>query len=323
MKNLGVRVALVAILVPVALAVAGVALQLAWLPEVPATLTTHWAFDGTADGFGPSWTMPLMTGVIGFGIPALFGAILARTVRPAGPTATQKVLAVGSLFAVTVVSTGVTGSVAIQRGLGAGDPRPDVLPVMVGGFAAAFLVAAAAWFVLPRAVPGGSTQGPAVPLVPVAAGERVAWVGLARLTTGALIALAGTVVLVTGVIIFVIALTGWWWFALIPVVVGLVVLGTSAWQVRVDGTGLTVRGALGWPRYRVTLAELESAGVTDVTPLGEFGGYGVRLGLGRRLGIITRAGEALEVQRRDGRAVVVTVDDAATAAGLLNALAAR
>jgi hypothetical protein len=60
-----------------------------------------------------------------------------------------------------------------------------------------------------------------------------------------------------------------------------------------------------------------------VVPLGEFGGFGLRWGPGRRLGIITRGGEALEVQRRDGRTVVVTVDDAATAAGLLMAFAAR
>jgi hypothetical protein len=75
--------------------------------------------------------------------------------------------------------------------------------------------------------------------------------------------------------------------------------------------------------YRVAAADVASAGTTSVVPLGEFGGYGIRFGLGRRLGVITRGGEALEVQRRDGRAVVVTVDDAATAAGLLTAYAAK
>ena len=84
-----------------------------------------------------------------------------------------------------------------------------------------------------------------------------------------------------------------------------------------------MRPTLGWPLYRVALSDVASAATTNVVPLGEFGGFGLRWGLGRRLGIITRGGEALEVLRRDGRAVVVTVDDAATAAGLLTALAAR
>jgi hypothetical protein len=319
MTRLSFRLALVAVLVPFALAVTAVALQLAWLPDLPASVITHWAFDGAPDASAPSWTMPLLTGIVGVGIPALFGAILAAGAGPCGPTATHKLLAVASVFAVTLIGVGLTGSLAIQRGVA--DERPDVLPVVLGGLAAAFLLAAAGWFVLPQAVPGGSVAGAPVPVVPVAPGERVAWVGIARFGTGVLIALGGTVVLVTGVIVFAIAVTGSWWYALIPVVVALAVLGTSVWRVRVDGSGLTVRGALGWPQYRVALGELESAGVSEITPLGEFGGYGVRFGLGRRLGIVTRAGEALEVTRRDGRAVVVTVDDAATAAGLLNALA--
>ena len=57
--------------------------------------------------------------------------------------------------------------------------------------------------------------------------------------------------------------------------------------------------------------------------LGEFGGWGIRFGRGRRLGIVMRSGEALDVQNRNGSALVVTVDDAATAAALLKAVAAR
>jgi hypothetical protein len=93
--------------------------------------------------------------------------------------------------------------------------------------------------------------------------------------------------------------------------------------VRIDENGLTARPTLGWPLYRIPLADIASAASTTVVPLGEFGGFGLRWGLGKRMGIVTRGGEGLEVQRRDGRALVVTVDDAATAAGLLTALSAR
>jgi hypothetical protein len=39
--------------------------------------------------------------------------------------------------------------------------------------------------------------------------------------------------------------------------------------------------------------------------------------------VITRSGEALEVRRKDGRAVVVTVSQTESGAALLNSLAGR
>jgi hypothetical protein len=317
------RIALVAVIIPFALAVVGVALQLAWLPELPETIATHWGFGGEPDSFGPSWSMPLLLGVLGVLIPALFGVVLARTVRPEGPTATQKLLAVASLFAVTLLSIVVTASIAIQRGLAVGSSSPTILPVLGIAVGAALLLAAAGWIFLPRAVPGVSTRDGVTPPVALAPGELVVWVGHARFSTWALIALCGVIAVATAVVAFVIALRGAWPLAIVPVVVLVSVLGSASWRVRVDADGLTVRPTLGWPQYRVALADVASAAKTTVVPLGEFGGFGIRWGRGRRLGIITRGGEALEVLRRDGRALVVTVDDAATAAGLLTALAAR
>ena len=313
------RIWLVSIVVPVLFAAIGVGLQLAWLAELPATIATHWNFAGEPDAFGPSWTMPVMLGVLGLVLPGMFGTILARTVGVAGPTATQKLLAVASLFAVTMVSIAVTTSVAIQRD-GAGEPQIG-LSLLVG-VAISLALAVAAWFLLPRAVPGRALATDSVTPVEVAPGERVVWVGHARFETWAIALLTGVVVLATGAVAFAIATTGLWALAVVPLVLAAALLGTTSWTVRVDPAGLTVRGLLGWPVYRVPAAQVAAVGTTDVVPLGEFGGYGIRFGLGRRLGVITRGGEALEVQRRDGRAVVVTVDDAATAAGLLTAYAA-
>lgn len=323
MNRLPLRIALVAVIAPFALAVVGVALQLAWLPELPATVATHWGFTGEPDAFGPSWTMPLLLAVLGVVFPVLFGGILARTVRPEGPTATQKVLAVASLFAVTLLSIVITASVAIQRGAQVGASSPTILPVLGIGMASALALGIAGWFLMPRAVPGRSAVDPATPPLPVAPGEQVVWVGHARFSTPVLILLCCTIALVAGVVVFAIAVAGVWPLAIVPVVVGLAVLGTASWRVRVDASGLTVRAALGWPQYRVALADVAAVTTSMVMPLGEFGGYGIRWGLGRRLGVVTRAGEALEVKRRDGRTIVVTVDDAATAAGLLTTLAAR
>ena len=63
--------------------------------------------------------------------------------------------------------------------------------------------------------------------------------------------------------------------------------------------------------------------MVDVSPFAEFGGWGYRVGRGGRVGIVLRSGPALQVERTGGRSLVVTVDDAATGAALLNTLAAR
>jgi hypothetical protein len=107
--------------------------------------------------------------------------------------------------------------------------------------------------------------------------------------------------------------------ALIAVLIGLL----SFVVVQVDERGVTVRSPLGWPRTRVPLDEIVRADVTPVKPLRDFGGWGWRVGRGGRVGIVLRAGEALLVERTGDRSLVVTVDGAPTAAGLVNALADR
>lgn len=53
-----------------------------------------------------------------------------------------------------------------------------------------------------------------------------------------------------------------------------------------------------------------------------FLGWGIRV-IGRRIGVLIREGEAIEVTRTDGRVFIVTVPQAARGAALLNAVAAR
>ncbi|HWM33513.1 MAG TPA: DUF1648 domain-containing protein [Pseudolysinimonas sp.] len=320
MNRLTFRIALVGLILPLTLVAIGVGVLLAWLPAMPAEIATHWGFSGEPDAFGPAWTMPLMLAVVGVALPVTFTIIATRSMTPAGPTATHKVLLVSALFVGFFVTYAMLSSVALQRD-GATGAQP--IGAFIGiGAVVAFALAALGWLVLPRSVAGRSMREPGTS-VPLAPGERVVWVGHARFSAGVLVALVATVVLATGGVAFAIGTTGSWWLVVVPVVLSLALLGTVSWRVRVDPSGLTVRAALGWPMYRVATADVVAAGVTDVVPLGEFGGYGIRLGLGRRLGIVTRGGEALEVQRRDGRAVIVTVDDAATAAGLLTAYAAK
>lgn len=315
------RMAMVAIILPVAIAVIAVAIQLAWLPVLPERIVTHWSFGDVPDAYGPAWTSPLLTGLIGL-LPALIGGVLLVRLTPAGgPSWLQKLLAVVVLGMAALISVVATGTLAIQ--LNGGTGAGGVGPIVLWGAFAAIVLGVAGWFIMPKAGVVGPRSAPAEP-VKIAPGERVAWVGVARFSLPLLLPLLGIVIVLLGITAYVFVTTGIWGMILIPIVVGVSLLGTVFWHVRADERGLQVRGALGWPLFQVPAADIQSAGVTEVSPMtGEFAGWGIRFGKGRRLGIITRGGQALEVQRRDGRAVVVTVDDAATAAGVLEAYASR
>ncbi|OKI01196.1 hypothetical protein A6A06_20455 [Streptomyces sp. CB02923] len=94
-------------------------------------------------------------------------------------------------------------------------------------------------------------------------------------------------------------------------------------RVTADHRGLTIASPfVPRPRLRIPLARMEEAGVQQVNPLRDFGGWGYRIRSGRS-GVVLRTGEALALRLTNGRVFVVTVDDAATAAALLNALVAR
>ena len=136
----------------------------------------------------------------------------------------------------------------------------------------------------------------------------------------------GTCVAIAGVAVLVLALASEtlavWIAVLATAVVALSILANARFHVRVDSDGLFLVSAVGWPRVQVPIAEVVSAEVVDVAPMAEFGGWGMRWAADRRFGVVLRAGEGILVRRTDGRSVTVTVDDAATGAGLLNAYAA-
>jgi hypothetical protein len=73
-------------------------------------------------------------------------------------------------------------------------------------------------------------------------------------------------------------------------------------------------------RVHVAAADLESAAVVDCHPLRDFGGYGLRIGRGGRIGWVTRRGPAVRIGRRFGGDVVVSIDDAAGAVAAIERL---
>jgi hypothetical protein len=308
-----------AILLPLVVTIVGI---LVIVPFVPARdIAVHWGPTGEPDGYAPAWVTVLVLAIVGVLTPLAFGIPLFATRRD-GVSFTQKTLAVVSLWlAVFLVLLG-GWMVLGQQDAGAAPP-----PVGLGllfAFGVSLVVAGVAWAFAPPTVPVEPVGTPAEPL-PIADGERAVWIGRTRLATPGLVVVVLAIVLSAAAGVFAAIVTDGAAAAVlgVPVLLLALLLTTSYWTVRADAAGLTVRSATGWPRFHLAAGEIAQAGTTRATALGEFGGWGIRFGRGRRLGIIMRSGEALEVQGRDGGALVVTVDDADTAARLLSAVALK
>lgn len=311
----------VAVVLPLIVGAVAVALQLAWLPQLPDPVAIHWGADGP-DGFGAPWSNPVLTAGLAVGLTAMFAAFLA-TARGAAPTPTHKLLAVLSLVTALFLGATVTASVAVQRGLDDARDAPSIDGWMGLALAASLLVGVVAWFALPKAVRPGTDASPARPLS-LAPGERGAWLATTRVATGAVVAILGGLGVVLAVAVFAVALRDDLWPILgAPMLLlALAAIGT-VWRVRVDAAGLLVRSLpFGWPRVRIRPAEIARVRTAHIEPLADFGGWGWRWAPGNGFGVVTRGGEAIEVLRHDGRRFVVTVDDAATGAALLAAYAA-
>lgn len=290
-----------------------------WLPEIPDPAATHWGLDGV-DGFGPPSTYLWLATFVGFGIPVLMVAsTLAMSRGQWGVTARfLGAMALGMAGLGAVING---GSVAVQRGLDDAAQVGAVWPVILGGFCVGALLALAGWKLQPDVGPLPSNDLTTVPLPSIGAGERVVWIGTATMARGAqiTIAAAGALVLAVAVVTLLQAPEMSWVPLLVLVVVCLALAATASFRVRIGADGLTVRSQLGIPRLHVALDEITSVRAFECHPLAEFGGYGWRLGIDGRTGIVLRSGPAIEVARRCSGAVVITIDGADVAAATLQA----
>ncbi len=155
------------------------------------------------------------------------------------------------------------------------------------------------------------------------------WTGTVELPAWfvAVVTTVAAVLIVLGVLRLLIAGPHGWPIFLAPTLLLTVIVATAQFVVTAGPRGFVVRSALGWPRLTVSASDLATAGVVTVDPMADFGGWGIRWVIGPsrkgRWGVVTRRGPGLEVVRRDGRSIVVTVDDAGTAAAVLETYARR
>ncbi|MER5947230.1 hypothetical protein ABT127_14285 [Streptomyces sp. NPDC001904] len=288
------------------------AVRTALRDRLPDPMATHFPGSGPPDGFSSGSGFLVVGLLMLVGTGALFGVVAGR--QRVGAARWTVVLGWGT--------AGLLGSVAVsvlRVNAAVGDAHDARMPwwhLAVAGAVAA--VAGAGGWLLTRGWPrtwevGEGTAGTSLALRD---GERAVWVRRA----GSLpLTLLGSALIAAGLVAA--ALVGWWG---LPVAgAGLASLGFGRVQVTVGPQGLVVaQSGLRWPRVRIPLEQVESASRRTISPLGDFGGWGYRVRPGAT-GVVLRAGEALVVRRTGGREFAVTVDDAGTAAALLNSLVAR
>ncbi|AEG43858.1 DUF1648 domain-containing protein [Isoptericola variabilis] len=311
------KVVVLASLVALGTVLLAAAIVWTWRHELPDPVASHWSAAGEPDGFMSLEAFALSSVLLVAGCVALFGAIGWSWGTSAS---TRRTVGAATVWSGAFGATLLLAGTASQRGLD--DATQATSP---GGALALALVLPLVPAVLAALVVPGDPREPATtPVaddaarVPLAEGERAVWIRRADGVPG--LAVGALAIALTAVLAVVLQL---WAMLVVPALLAVVLAAMFAFTVRVDASGLTVRSALGWPSTRVPADEIVRADVTRVRPLRDFGGWGWRVGQGGRTGVVLRAGEALEVERTGGRVLVVTVDDAATAAGLLNTVAER
>ncbi len=304
---------LVGVVLP--LVAAGAVLAVTW-DDLPAQVAVHWGPGGQPDGFvdlGPALV------AIAVGLPLVVYVVMAAIMLTAPPSAPGirwlRALPAGVCWFTTAV---VILSVAAQVGAqGADTPlRWWWMAAAIGlGVIGTALTAA----VVPGAAPlphRDATPPPDAPRLPTSPGQ-VWWAGTAP--SGRAVPVIAVLVLVPGIVLSVV---GAWWSLLLIAPAALLVAMSAVFRVTVGAERLVVAGGFaGWPRLRIPLDTVAAARVTT-TGVWEWGGWGLR-SRPRGTGVITRAGEALALTRTDGSQVVITVDDAGTAAAVVNTLLDR
>ncbi len=317
------RATWVALVVPVVVTAVAVALQLAWLGNLPDPVAIHWGLTGGPNGFAAPWVSIVITSASGLLLPVLVAAATIPALRRGAQGPTFRFMAALSAGMSVLMGVVATWALGMQRGLADASAAPSITPALLVGLAAGVVVGAVGWAVQPsqeQVIVGASAAEP----LPVGPGERVMWTRTATAAPWLMLLLGGTTLVTVALAVaawFTDPARAWTWLATTVVIV-LAIAGTGAYTVRVDGDGLTVTAALGLPRFHVPLAEIDTAGTGDVVGLGEFGGYGIRHAP-HTTGVILRNGPALRVRRTNGRYLVITVDDAKVAAALIEGLVER
>lgn len=308
---------LITLVAPVALTAVAVLVALTWADELPDPVATHWGTGGTPDDFsslGGALLLLALTSVV------LSLSCWVLALRLGAEATTRRIAAGTSVGMAALLAVLVVGSLALQRGLADARDAGPITGAVVAAFATGLVLGVVAALLVPGDPDVTTADAPPADAarLPLAPGERAAWT--ASVWSPAAVGVALPVIALQ--VVLSIVLDTWLLLAIAAVLAAL--LATMlVLRVTVSTAGLVARSPLGWPRVHVPLEQVVAAHAETVSPLRDFGGWGYRVALDGRAGFVLRAGEALVVERTGGRTTVVTVDDATTAAALLNTLAER
>jgi hypothetical protein len=323
----GLRVVLVAIVIPLALTVIALIVSFSLAATLPASIPTHWNVKGEVDGYGSPYTYPIIIASVCLPFIAIFGGVVVLMTHRYQLTIMGKLLAVISVWLVVFLSIAMIGALLATPSITSG--TVPAFRVVGWSLLVAFVVAVAAavgaWFLLPRAARRTPGRAPAVAPIVLGEGERATWIRSTAANPRVILGLVGILLVVTAVCVLVVVHSDGrvWPIVIIPILLIGVALTNLAWTVRIDDTGVRARSAIGIPTITIHLADIASADVLDVNSFTEYGGWGFRWGFNGRMGVIVRSGEALEIRRLKGLSFVITIDDADSAAALINSLIAR
>ena len=302
---------MVAVIAPIL--IGGAVLATIW-SSLPDRVAIHWGAAGEADGFVDRGLGLL---ALTFGIPAIVGVVLVAVVAAVPATAPG----IRFLVAVPAATTWFFIGRVVVSLVGQTDGESDLRWWWFGAALVAAACGAAAAMIAAGPAP---EPAPAVAEPPATAarladrtGSALAWTGETSSGRGLWVVLG---VAIVPAIVFL--ALGVWPVVLVMAPVVLVILGTTRFRVTIGAEQVVAAGAMGgWPRLRVPLSTITRADATTTTVY-EWGGWGIRA---RHDGsaVVTRAGPALELRRADDTRVVITVDDAVTAAATVNTLLAR
>lgn len=312
------RTAFIATAVSLAALGGAAAVVLSWRGILPDPIAVHWGINGSANGFSSVGSfVAVILAVFGSTI-CLFALLSVAAGLPQSPSRimTGAIIYMGFTGASIMLAT-----TAIQRG--ASQSLGTFLPgwVLLGALALPLIPAIIAGFIVGTTPIADAAAPPPkdLPHAQLVSGKVQAWRGSTRARPVTFTSVEVLVLLSLIPIAFV--TRQWSWVLLAFVLAAGLSLGL-AYKIVADERGLIVSSWPGWPSKRIHARQIESADVTEVSPLGDFGGWGFRMGVDGTEGIVTRKGQGIRVSYGQGRALVVTVDkDALGAAATLNAAA--
>ncbi|MGW1375761.1 DUF1648 domain-containing protein [Streptomyces sp. NPDC002446] len=299
-----------------AAATAAAAVYASVADRLPDPLATHFDADGRADGFSSTHGFLTVCLAVLLLLAAVFGLLSGVRTRA---TSAPWLIATGYA---TAAGIGYPLCVNLLGNAGAADASAVRLPLWQAAVTLAVALLAGAL----GGLLAGSAPRPAgrpaddAPRLDLPAGTTAGW---SRTISSPPLVLMGALMLGAGLVI---ALVANWLSGAILGICGVLALAVTSVRVTVDRRGLTLSPVLA-AALRVRFRRIDPARVAEVTSrpvdcFGEFGGWGYRI-RAHGSGLVLRSGEGLVIRLTSGREFVVTVDDAATAAALLNTYADR